>query len=935
MKRLALIAVVAALLVSTPASAQPSSMFAARRASQSYTLDVRESQVIPIPGATAAWAVDANIVDVAAQNGNVTIFGRSPGRTKVIVISANGESAIEVVVSASSRLAAAVAQRQNKSDHGVAEVRYSSAARELQNSITVTRETKTQRTEVHVRTAHYGEDPAGDRARTSIPSASIRVFTRGRELTIFDRDVDHSPLTLSNTPIRGVHYLDEHWRVHAGYTAYATYNSFLIPLDKQVVAGAAYAFRAGRNARFTPSVFTYRGEGSVLSLLYDYDDAERLMWRAELGYSRGIGAGAQLAFAAPRDQVRADLRYRPRDFAVAFTGDPRGLLADASWNHQYGRNSSASLAFAATDIEETRVLAGTADVEHRLSERFALTGGASVGSFNGATNFTIPLGARLDSARGGIAALVRYAQSETNRGGAGFRLSARRSFGRVFANAYVDRQQNAPTLEVIYDEHPELALALQELGITASSPADIARALRENAALIELGYIEGVTVDFAPMRTQAGGEIAWLSASESRQQLRARLVRSVTESVASRSASTIATLTYSRRLTGSTDLFAGYTWWRTERRGEEPRTTPIVDVGIRQRFDGLPSILGNGSGTISGVVFADEDLDGVSDGKPVVAEVELDGVERIRTNPDGTFAFRNVPRGAHRVLARIPGRADAYFTTPSRVEVEAGDDDLAFGVAYTPARLQGRVQSDAGDGIGDVRVLLARGAQQIIATTESDGRFSAATAPGEWQVSILTDSVPAGYSLTGTEARSVSLERAQPQTVNYTLRAHRTVAGTGAPANAEIEIRPLGKKVRADEQGRFSIRSLPAGEVTVIADGAEHRLVLPSTPATINVDVAPKVAAAPAAAPVVRTEVKGERRDTMRGYVVAIGAFRVRANAVETAARARKQGVEATLDPSGSLTLVRSGPYESRGEATAAAEKLTRAGIEAIVMSTN
>jgi len=230
-----------------------------------------------------------------------------------------------------------------------------------------------------------------------------------------------------------------------------------------------------------------------------------------------------------------------------------------------------------------------------------------------------------------------------------------------------------------------------------------------------------------------------------------------------------------------------------------------------------------------------------------------------------------------------------------------------------------------------VRLLLARGSLQLIATTESDGQYSVAAAPGEWQVSILTDSVPAGHSLSGTEARAVQLERAQPRSVDYTLRAHRSVAGAGAPANAEIEVRSLGRTTRADEQGRFSIRSLPPGEVTVIAGGVEHRVVIPAGPATITLDVAPRIAAA---TPEVRTEVRGERRDTMRGYVVALGAFRVHANAVETAARARKHGVVATLDGSGALTIVRSGPYRSHGEATTAAGKLTAAGIEAVVLST-
>jgi cell division septation protein DedD len=905
-------------------------MFAARRPTASYTLTVNESQTIPISGATAAWAVDASVVDVAAQNGSVTLFARAAGRTKIVVISTGGEQAFDVTVQAKGGFAAAQ-KKQAQSDSGVAEVRYNSAARELQNSVTVTRETKERRTEVQVRTAHYSEDPAGDRARTSIPLASIRFFKRGRELTLFDRDVDHSPLTLSHTPVRGVHYLDEHWRVHAGYTAHAAYGSFLVPLERELVAGAGYAFRTGERSTLTPALFAYRGEGTVLSLLYDYDDDERLALRAEVGYSRGFGIAAQLAYAGDRDRARADVRYRADDFAVASVGNPRGLLADASWSHAYGRGSNAALTFASTSVADARVVAGSADLEHRLSDRFALLGGASWGSFNGNQSLTVPAGVRLDFARGGLTALYRYAESGTNRGGHGFRVSGRRSFGRLYASAYVDRQQNAPTLDLIFSEHPELPFALENLGITATSPADIARALRENAALIELGYIEGVTVELAPMRTQFGFELALLGTDASRQQLRARFIRSVNESVATRTASTIATLSYSRRITASTDVFAGYTYWRTERTGQEPRNTPYVEAGVRQRFDTLPSF--GGSGTISGVVFADEDLDGASDGRAVMAEVELDGSVTRRTNTDGTFSFTNVPRGAHRVVARVPDRGDAYFTTPSRVEAETGDS-IAFGVAYTPARLLGRIVSDAAKGIANVRVLLSRGATQVVASSDGAGRFSLAAAPGEWQLSILTDSVPAGYSLSGTEARAIALERAAPKTADFTLRAHRTVSGSGAPANAELEVRPLGKNIHADEQGRFSIRSLPPGEVTVIADGIAHQVVMPSGPATITLDVAPRTAAAAPAPPAIRTEVKGERRETMRGFVVAIGAFRVKANALQTAAWARQLGVEATLEGSGSLTIVRAGPYESRPEAAAAADRLTKAGMEAVVLST-
>jgi len=922
------IALAVALVVSGGALAQPaSSVFAAKRASAAYTLSVRESQTIAHPGATAAWSVDTNVVDVVAQNGSVTLFGRAPGRTRVIVINASGEIALDVTVKAAQN---AAPPKQQSGDRGTAEVRYSSAARELQNSVTITRETREKKTEAHVRTVHYGGEPAGARASTSVASASIRVFTRGRELTLLDRDVDHSPLTLANTPVRGVHYVDEHWRLHAGYTAYATYQSFLVPIQRELVAGAGYAFRTGAHSQVTPGLFAY-GDGTVLSILYDYDDRERVALRAELGYSRGFGIAAQLGYASRRDHARADVRWRGDDFAVASPGEARGLLADAAWSRTYGIGSSLAVSAQASRIGGNRVLSATSDVEHRLTERFALTGGASFGSFDGSRSVTVPAGVRLDFTRGSVAALYRYARSHDNRGGHGFRLAARAPLGRASLSAYVDRQQNAPTLEVIFSEHPELALALRELGIVATSPGDIARALREHAALIELGYIEGVTVDLAPVRTQAGFELAFFGTTIARQQLRLRAARSVIESVGSERTSTLVSLTYSRRLTASTDVFAGYTWWRTERTGEEARETPYLEAGLRRRFDSLPSLpsFSGSGGTISGVVFLDENLDGASDGAPVIAEVELDSAQKKQTNADGTFAFTGVARGAHRITARIPDRPEAYFTTPSRVEAETGER-VEFGVAYTPARLQGRVASDAGDGLANVRVLLARGASQSIAATETDGTFAIAAAPGEWQASLVADSIPAGYSHGGADARTVLLERAKPLEVSWSLRAHRTVAGSGAAPNAELEVRPLNKKIRADEQGRFTIRSLPAGEVTVVAGGVEHRLTLPAGPGSVQLELAPKVAAA---APVIRTEARGERRDSMR-WIVAIGAFRIHSNAVATAARARRNGVPAQLDDSGALTVVRAGPFDSRTDATAAADRLTKAGMEAVVVST-
>lgn len=908
-----------ALLIALPAAAATTT---------GITLAVHETRHLQILGVTAAWAVDATIVDAAVTNGGVTLSGRSGGRTRVVVIGVTGENALDVIVEAPP--SAAKRTTGTAGSQTTADVRYSSATREVQNNVTMTREEPGRRTQLDVRTIHQTARVNGDRPATSVPVVSYGIFTGKREITLFDRDVVHSPLTLSGTPLRGIHYLDDRWRVHAGYTAYAAYQSFLVPVRRELVAGAAYAFRTSARSTFTPGVFVYPGQGSIVSLLYDYkrDDAEL---RTELGIGDGIGGAVQFALETADDHARVDVRYRPRGFATVGSGEVHGLRADANWSHAYGRGSNAALSFAAADLglQDERVIAASANVDQRLTDRVSLTGGASWGSFRraGSTtrSLTVPAGVDVRFGRGSVTALYRYAQSGVNRGGHGGRLGARASFGHLYVSGYADRQQNAPTLDVIFREQPDLALALSELGISATSPSDLARVLRENAALAQLGFIEGITIDFAPLRTQFGFEGAWLGTSEARHQLRARMVHNIVESVANRTATTIASLTYARRITAATDIFAGYTYWRTERRGQDAMVQPYVEVGVRQRFDGVPSF-GGGNGTISGVVFADEDLDGTSDGTGVIAEVELDGTTRQQTGEDGRFVFRNVSRESHRVTARV-SRPEAYFTTPSRIEARAGDE-LAFGVASTPARVIGRVTNDAGSGIAGVRVLLARGTRQVIASTDSEGKFTAATAPGEWEISILTDSVPAGHALTGTEARSVMLDRTEPRRVDWQLRALRSVSGRGAPANAEIILEPLGIRAHADAEGNFSIRSLPAGELTLIAGPAKRTVTLGSGPSLLSVDFEKE-----RPDPGIRTVEVGEQRDVLHGYVVQIGAFRVRANAEETLERARRSGVDARLSVNGLLTIVSSGPHATSEAATLDVERLARAGLEAVIAS--
>jgi hypothetical protein len=553
----------------------------------------------------------------------------------------------------------------------------------------------------------------------------------------------------------------------------------------------------------------------------------------------------------------------------------------------------------------------------------------SYGQFGDARTLTVPLGVQFDWQHAGLSAVARWAQSSTtNRGGPGFRLGGRTSAGRFFATAYVDYQQQAATLALIYREQPDLALALAQLGITATTPADIARALRENSALAALGYIDGVTVELTPTRIQGGFEMAWLGSGPARPQLRARLLFNRNESVATRTDTIIGTLTGSRRITEATDVFASYSWWKTQRRGSEAIVQPLVEAGVRHRFEGIPSWIPSYGG-ISGSVFVDEDLDGVSDGAGVAdAEVELDGAQRTRTARDGSFSFsfKSVGRGAHRVVARVPSEKDAFFTTPSRVEAGARDV-VKFGVATTPARLFGRVVSDAGDGIAAVAFTLMRGTARLETQSDSSGAFSMSGAPGEWTLALDTASLPPGYSTTEALEQSVQLERATPRSTLTRLRANRSVSGRAPASVRAVVVEPLGIRVPVDAEGRFSVRSLPAGELTLRAGPIAYHLTMPATPTSIN-DVV--LSGGQALMPV-----PPSTSPSTSPFILQLGAFRKHDNAVELLERVRRLGVTALLVSGQRLTFVRTEPLPSRASAEALSQRLAHAGIPTMLLASS
>lgn len=802
------------------------------------TVTTGEARQLLVPGVTAAYAIDGSIAEASSRSGIVTISGKSAGTTRVVIVTMEETRTIEIVVVA--RVAAIPIAAEAKAPAAAVETRYTSSTRQETTVIDAASGDEKRRTEVHVMNVNQ--------PRTSFPSASYSIVTPSRRITFFDRPVDNSPLTLSRTNLRGFHLESDTWRIHAGYTGAAFYDGLVLPAQRELVFGASYVYPVSPVLRLMPSLFLYPSRsvsedrrGAVASLLAEYGNDDAFHARGEIGVSRVLGGAFQLSMDRAGQILRADVRYEPRRFAGAGPSDLHGFYSDASWSGNFGNRVSAIVDASANHYIlpgfEQRSVTSAAEVRYRATKTLSILGGANYGDFEAivpsgasARSFTVPVGFSLDFIHGGLTALARFGDSSASSSTRGFRFSGRVSGGGFFATAYLDRQSEAPTLELIFRERPDLALALEQLGLTADSPQDIARLLRDNAALINLGFIEGATVDLSLLRTQAGLELAWLSNSPARQQLRLRLIHDRAERVAFATTSNIATLSYSRRITETTEVQASLSEWTTKIGASAATRDRSVDIGIRKRFDEMPSL---GGGTISGIVFVDEEMEGTpspdSHGIEGV-EVSLDGGRSSTTDTRGRYAFSSVSNGMHRIAAQLPSPS-AYFTTASSTEAKSGEH-VDFGIANTPARLVGNVVSDAGLGVGGVVIALTRGERRITATSGGDGHYSIAAPPGEWHAAIDRDSLPSVYTLS-QEGHDVALDRGAPKTLDFGVTAIRSIAGHAAPS-AAVEIVELHRRVMTDAGGNFLFRSMPAGTFTVRSGRSSVAVTLSKEPAIIK-----------------------------------------------------------------------------------------------------
>ena len=144
-------------------------------AAQPLNLEYQQVVTRAMPGATAAFSLDPSRVGASAQNGRVTLVGRGPGLTNVIVVIGDRTESLPVLVGDPPVfvLPGMLSARSNGAASGHYEMRYGTDAGILQGNLFFSRREGDRLTELSLGGAASLTDVTG--SPFSIPLASYTI----------------------------------------------------------------------------------------------------------------------------------------------------------------------------------------------------------------------------------------------------------------------------------------------------------------------------------------------------------------------------------------------------------------------------------------------------------------------------------------------------------------------------------------------------------------------------------------------------------------------------------------------------------------------------------------------------------------------------------------------------------------------------------------
>lgn len=277
--------------------------------------------------------------------------------------------------------------------------------------------------------------------------------------------------------------------------------------------------------------------------------------------------------------------------------------------------------------------------------------------------------------------------------------------------------------------------------------------------------------------------------------------------------------------------------------------TTVLGIGVRRTFSGAPPwSSGAGGRRIVGRVFRDSNLDGVAQAdEPGVAGtlVRFSDGSTARTDANGRFESHHLKPGEYRVYLSIDQLgAGARVTTPVDQVVRLYSPrvaDVTFGVVYF-ARVVGSVFNDvtmdgirrpAAPGLRGVTVLVrGDGIERRMLTDDSGDYEISDLPPGAYQIGVDPETVPANYAIPSS-TQELQVTASATAVVHLPVSALRSISGRvffRAPARGDragtpdgtalvplagIRVTASGITAVTDNEGRFLLRQLAAGDLVV------------------------------------------------------------------------------------------------------------------------
>jgi hypothetical protein len=294
--------------------------------------------------------------------------------------------------------------------------------------------------------------------------------------------------------------------------------------------------------------------------------------------------------------------------------------------------------------------------------------------------------------------------------------------------------------------------------------------------------------------------------------------------------------------------------------------TMVLSAGFQKNFTTAPGELPllHRSRVIEGRVFRDNNINGAYNvGEPGLEgiEVRLDDGQVVVTDAQGRYKFPSVSADQHEVsIALTQFRNPVRMTTRSEADVDLIQQRIAianFGIldfarlmgsVYNDLRFENHRQPDS-RGMQDTQLLLDNGKEVRKIQTNGSGEFEVDNiAPGDYKLSLETASMPPNYQVP-RDTFAIHVTPVSTVLQDIPVRALRSISGQvllkansnpnsvnvsggkqstsksrqAANSNQDFKLVPVaGVEIVAgsaaattDDDGKFLLRNLPAGDLNV------------------------------------------------------------------------------------------------------------------------